>query len=171
MKRHMTLLMAACLLSSCMTHASMPTEDRPAVQKRGPAPEGAPDGTCWDKYATPAIIETTTEQIVDQSLQRTNAGTYATGQSYRTETRQRIVREREEHWVEIPCPEAMTPEFYASLQRALKARGYFNGPITADYSLATRSAVRRYQRENGLDTHILAIKTARDLGLVAIPRY
>lgn len=67
----------------------------------------------------------------------------------------------------VPCPEVMTPEFIASLQRALQARGLHDGAITGQMDAATLTAVRRYQKPLGLDLPVLTLVAAQSLGLVA----
>jgi hypothetical protein len=39
-----------------------------------------------------------------------------------------------------------------NVQRALKDLGYYSGPLTGSYSAATRTAIRAFQADNGLDT-------------------
>lgn len=67
----------------------------------------------------------------------------------------------------VPCPGVMTPEFTASLQRALQARGFHDGAITGRMDAATQAAVRRYQKSLGLDLPVLTLAAAQSLGLVA----
>ena len=132
------------------------------------APPGAPPGTCWNRTVTPAVIETVTAQELLQPTEVMADGTVTRPAIYKTETRQQIVREREETWFETPCPEDMTPEFIASLQRALRVRGFYIAPVTGQMDSATRNAVSRYQARDGLDSGILSLKSARDLGLVSV---
>lgn len=87
---------------------------------------------------------------------------------FSTITRQDIVEPRRDTWIETPCPEQITPEFLASLQRALAARGYYHGAPTGRMDRSTRISLRRYQKEAGLDSSALSLATARQLGLVAI---
>ena len=63
------------------------------------------------------------------------------------------------------CPQDMDLTFVATLQRALKARGYYDMPVTGQMTPATAEAVRRYQADRGLDSHILSLAAARQLGL------
>ena len=132
------------------------------------APPGAAPGTCWGKHVTPAVIETVTEQVMLQPAEMHSDGTVTRPASYKTETVQRIVRERRETWFETPCDSEMTPDFVASLQRALSVRGHYNGPVTGRMDARTRAAVRRYQKPQGLDSGILSLAAARKLGLVAV---
>lgn len=132
------------------------------------APPGAPPGTCWGRHVSPAVIETVTEQVVARPARLAADGTVTRPATYRTETIQRIVQERQETWFERPCEVVMTPEFIASLQRALAARGLYRGPVTGEMDARTEAAVRRYQKPQGLDSGLLSLAAARKLGLVAV---
>jgi len=132
------------------------------------APPGAEPGTCWGKNVTPAIIETVTHQVMLQPAQVMADGTVTQPAVYKTETRQDIVRERKETWFLVPCANEMTPEFNASVQRALAARGFYRGDISGEMNAGTRAAVRRFQKPQGLDSGILSLAAARKLGLVAV---
>ncbi|MFV0513410.1 MAG: peptidoglycan-binding domain-containing protein [Jhaorihella sp.] len=134
------------------------------------APPGAEPGTCWGKHATPAIIETVTNQVMIQPAEVLSDGTVTRPAIYKTETVQQIVRERRETWFQTPCEQVVTPEFVASLQRALAARQLYRGPVTGVSDARTRAAVRRYQQPMGLDSGILSLAAARELGLVAVER-
>ena len=115
---------------------------------------------------TPAVIETVTEQVVVTPETRGEDGRVLTPATYRTDTRTRIVQDREEVWFRAPCPAEYTVDFVASLQRALKARGFYLLPLTGELDAGTRDAVRRYQAERGLDSPRLSLAAARELGLL-----
>jgi len=132
------------------------------------APPGAAPGSCWGKHVSPAVIETVTHQVMLQPAQVRADGTVSQPAIYKTETRQDIVQERRETWFETPCPAQLTPDFVASVQRALAARGLYRGPVTGQFDARTRAAVRRYQKPQGLDSGILSLAAARKLGLVAV---
>lgn len=132
-------------------------------------PPGAPPGTCWGKIVSPALIETVTEQVLVEPARLATDGSVATPAIFRTETRQRIVTERDVTWFETPCPAEVTPELIATLQRALAARDLYAGPITGQIDPATSAGVRRYQSQTGLDSPILSLAAARTLGLIATP--
>lgn len=140
------------------------------VRSSATAPPGAAPGTCWGREVSPAIIETVTEQVLVQPAEVLADGTVVAPAAYRSETQQRIVQERRETWFETPCDPLWTEEFIASLQRALKARDLFYGPITGNIDKRTRAAIRRYQAPQGLDSSILSLEAARKLGLVAVER-
>ncbi|MEP4036139.1 peptidoglycan-binding domain-containing protein [Pseudophaeobacter sp.] len=132
------------------------------------APPGAPPGTCWHRNTSPAVIQTVTDQIVVSPAVLDATGQITQPAVFRTVTRQEIVQPRRDTWLETPCPEQMTPEFIASLQRALAARGFYRGIATGQIDRATRLAIRRYQKETGQDSSTLSLDTARQLGLIAI---
>ena len=158
-------LALALALAACQPVPSGPERSNVGAE----APPGAPTGTCWGKKDTPAVIETVTEQV-----QLTPAETDASGQTlrpaaYATGTRQAILRERVTTWYETPCADLLTPEFIASVQRALAARGLYTGQITARFDARTRAAIARYQAPLGLESDTLSLDSARRLGLVATP--
>jgi hypothetical protein len=131
-----------------------------------PGPPARPEGACWESDVTPAVIETVTEQVVVTAEKRDAEGRVTAPATYRTDTRTRMLRDREEVWFRAPCPSDYTVDFVASLQRALKARGYYLLPLTGALDAGTRDAVRRFQTDRGLDSPLLSLAAARDLGLL-----
>lgn len=123
-------------------------------------------GRCWANDVTPAVIETVTEQIEAAPAGPDENGVMQPA-VYHSETQQRIVKDREEVWFATPCPADMTVEFIATVQRALKARGFYMLPLTGEMDAATRDAIRRFQEPLGLDSPVLSLGAARDLGIVA----
>ena len=79
---------------------------------------------------------------------------------------QRILRDRQTVHIRTPCPEDVTPDFVASVQRALKARGYYLDPVTGAMDAPTLDAIRRFQEPLGLDSPVLSLAGAKTLGLV-----
>lgn len=140
------------LLAACQPAARPEPEAGPA--------DAAP-GTCWHREVTPALIETVTEQRREDPAANTAAPA-----RYSSVTEQRILRPRSTHWFEIPCDRETGPEFTASLQRALAARGVYKGPVTGRIDSATRDAIRAFQQPLGIDSAILSRLAARRLGLV-----
>ena len=132
------------------------------------APPGAAPGTCWDKTVNPAVVETQTRKIELQPAQISSDGRVQSPPIYKTETRQTVVEPRRENWFEVPCADQLTPDFIASLQRALAARGHYNGPPTGTIDLRTRQAIHRFQRSEGFDNPTLTVAAARKLGLIAV---
>ncbi|MBV0911733.1 peptidoglycan-binding domain-containing protein [Anianabacter salinae] len=132
------------------------------------APPGSNPDACYGRDVSPATVETITEQVLLQPAEVRSDGTVIYPAVYKTETQQRIVKERRELWFETPCTRDLTPDFVASLQRALDARGYYRGPFSGEMDARTRAAVRAYQKPQGLDSGIVSSAAARKLGLVAV---
>lgn len=144
--------------------------DEPRLKvTRQPGPPNARPGACWGKHTRPAVIETATTQQLLTPARHDAEGRLIAPAEYETVTTSKVVVERQELWFETPCPETFTPEFVATLQRALKARQLFWGPVTGQMDARTRAAVRRYQSAEGLDSPILSLAAARRLGLVETP--
>lgn len=159
----------AALLLGCLSACVPPGANNGVVTRAGQdSPPGAAPDSCWGKQTTPAIIETVTHQVMLQPAEVLADGTVTRPAMFKTETRQDIVRPRRETWYETPCENDLTPEFVASVQRALAARDLYRGAITGELDRATRAAVRRYQKPQGLDSSLLSLAAARKLGLIAI---
>ena len=156
------------LLGACVSTLAQDSEAVTRLAQEQEAPPGAAPGSCWGKHMTPAIIETVTHQVMLQPAEIMADGTVTRPASFKTETRQNIVRPRNEIWFETPCPTQMTPEFIASVQRALTARGLFRGTITGEMDRPSHAAIRRFQAAQGLDSGILSLAAARKLGLIAV---
>ncbi|MDX1821725.1 MAG: peptidoglycan-binding domain-containing protein [Paracoccaceae bacterium] len=166
----LALMLAALMgLSACLMPAGSQSPADALLGSMLDVPEDAPPGTCWGKIVSPALIETVTEQVQVAPEVLAADGTVTRPASFRTETRQRIVTERAVRWFETPCPDAVTPELVATLQRALAARALYDGPINGRLGPATSAAVQRYQAETGLDSPVLSLSAARSLGLIATP--
>ena len=140
---------------------------REVVRIKGDGPPPSPKGECWAQSVTPAVIETVTEQVMVAEEVRDASGAVVTPAAFQTQTHQRMVQDREEVWFRAPCPAEQTVQFVASLQRALKARGLYLLPVTGEMDADTAEAVRRFQAERGLDSPILSLAAAQELGIAA----
>lgn len=160
-------LCAAVVVSACarsqvnVAHLSAPV----LAVSQAKAPPNARDGSCWGRDETPATIQTTTEKFLVQPAETDTDGTVIKEAIYRTETRQEIIQKRNEIWFETPCSETIGKDFVVNLQRALMVRGYYSGPLTAKMDSHTRSAVRKYQQKQGLNSSIISLEAAQQLGL------
>lgn len=130
--------------------------------------ESDSDGRCFGRDITPAVIETVTAQVLDSPAVISEDGSVASPASYRSEITQQITRERQEVAFETLCPPAYTVEFVQTLQRALKARGFYGGEVHGLLDRGTNRAVQEFQRGDGPDSPLLWISTARELGIVAL---
>lgn len=167
-------LLAALWLAGCQ--ASAPQVDAPQTDHafdaglvtRAPAAEA---GRCWADETRPALFETVTAQKVLRPESRDSAGRLLSPAVLRSESHQRELRPRQQVWFPIPCPADIDRQdvFTASLQRALKARGFYGGAVTGVSDGATSAALRRYQAANGLDSAVLSLAAAQALGLVSRP--
>ena len=129
-------------------------------------PEDGPPGACWDKYTLPTVIETVTEQVLVTPEARDPDGTITRPAVYRTKTEQKIVQERGQVWFRAPCIAEQTVEFVATMQRALKARGFYLAPVNGVFDPVTAEALRRYQASRGFDSPRLTLAAARELGII-----
>jgi hypothetical protein len=172
MQRTALLLVLVLGLSGCQTTIPQapdgPTSlQKELVPKRNNTPPSTDKGVCWADDVTPAIIETVTEQVLVSPELRGPDGAVIRAAVFQTEVSQRIVQDRRAVWFRAPCPDVLTLDFVATLQRALKARGYYRGELTGQLDTQTRRAVRQYQEPLGLDSERLSLAAARSLGIVA----
>lgn len=173
-RMRLTFAFALVLLGACGMAAPPPPTlanlSDAGLPRTGSTPPEVPEGACWAAEILPARIETVTAQVLASPARVAADGTVLEPASFRTETRQKIVAERRDVWLEVPCDDAVSPGFVASLQRALKARGYYAGAPTGSMDEPTRVAVRAWQRSLGLDSARLSMAGARSLGLVRVAR-
>ena len=175
-------LFTSLFLGACQQVAPpvlLPVSETDMIQISTKAPEDNRSGKCWGTDITPALVETVTEQVLVRPAgpvigpSPDGAPTYRTVQSpavYKTLTHQKIITPRSEYWFEVPCAADMDTGFIATLQRALKSRGLYRGAVTGVMDPKTAKAVRWYQKQHGLDSGILSLAAARQLGLVAYAR-
>lgn len=145
------------------TEANLAAE---AIRLDGAGPPPGPEGTCWANDLIPAAFETVTEQSLVAPEVRDASGAVVTPARYTSVSRVRVLNERRDIWFTAPCPADMTLTFVATLQRALKARGYYGMAVTGEMDAATNEAVRRYQADRGLDSPVLSLAATRQLGIL-----
>ena len=163
------ILPALLALTACEAPITQVTRAEPdLLRTRMEGPPGATADQCWGRITTPAVIETITEDMLLQPAEIGEDGTIRSAPVYKSETRQAIVRERQDLWFETPCDAKLTPGFIASVQRALAVRGIYNGAITGTMDDTTKAAIRAYQEPQGLNSVILSTAAARQLGLITI---
>ncbi len=166
------ILILVLALAGCQPNGTRPPQQPESlrmalVPKTGNTPPSSGKNICWAEDTTPAIIETVTEQVLVQPERRGPDGALISAAVFRIETAQRIVQDRQEVWFRTPCPDLLTLDLTASLQRALKARGFYTGDLTGQFDAQTRRAIRLYQEPLGLDSERLSLAAARRLGVVA----
>ena len=99
---------------------------------------------------------------------RNTAGQLVSPAQYETTRTQTITKPRSVTKIEAVCPEDLTPEFIASLQRAFQARGLFFSTITGSMDTPTRRAILNFQIVRGVESATVMKATAQELGLVVI---
>ena len=87
---------------------------------------------------------------------------------YRKVREPKMVNDGNGRWFERVCDAQLTPDFIATLQRALAVRGYLKGDVSAMMDGPTLRAIRKFQREQGLNSDAVSLVAAQQLGLVAI---
>jgi len=169
------ILLAVMALAACQSGAPV-AQDRATqdMVQRGASVQtplaGATEAGCWATDTVPAHHESVMETVVitpallDARGRELQPAVVAQGAHLAQ------VRPAEDRLFAVPCPEVMTAEFVAALQRALSVRGHYAGPPTGEMDSATRDAVRAYQRPQGLDSAVLSLAAAQHLGLIALPR-
>jgi hypothetical protein len=140
-----TLLLAACMQVAPPGEVTRAAPAGPAVEASVPAPEGAPPGTCW----TQDLAVDPVDRVLAEALEAPAGG--------------------EAVLFETPCAYEMTAELIGSLQRALAARDLYDGTDSGKLDAGTREAIRAWQRPRGLNSGVLAMRTARELGLIPYP--
>lgn len=168
----MTRSAPAALLCSVLLVACAETQLPPEVARFAETSGSVslPDpgsGLCRADDATPAVIETETEKVLISPAVLRDDGSVRAPAEYQTETRQVIVEPRREQSFDALCESEITPQLVANLQRALAVRGFYSGPISGELNWRTRRAVRLFQQDQGIDSAILSLETARFLGLVS----
>ncbi|MEL6735771.1 MAG: peptidoglycan-binding domain-containing protein [Pseudomonadota bacterium] len=114
------------------------------------------------------MIEETRRRVLVQQASVSTDGKTRYPARYRDEVTRTEISPRSSFWVEIPCKGKLIPDHIAALQRGLAVRGFFEGPITGRYDSATQEAVLRFQRTFDLNSDILSLKAATQLGLVQV---
>jgi len=111
----------------------------------------------------PAEIETITKEVV-QDAARVN--TIDIPAEYESVTKQNLVRKGGfTEWREVLCPNEVTSYTIKQVQEALKSRGYKPGPLDNILGAQTKSALTKFQRDNGLPIGNLDLETLRKLGI------
>lgn len=164
MRRAPVLLPLA--LAACVAGPQVGRDD---VAAGGPAE--ARDGACYARGIVPATLETTTREVIETPAMRLPDGTVLREEVRATVTETVELEPRGARWFEAPCPlMAGDADFVAQVQRALAARGLYDGPAHGRYDQPTRAAVAAFQADTGPESVWLSLESARRLGLVALGR-
>lgn len=154
MFRTPALLILALALAACQDGVSQPGVQR-AASAAAPMAATAPEGACWATDRVPAVTETVFEAAAPGAVRQ---------------PREVVIRAAEDRLFAVPCAEQTGGDFIANVQRALAVRGHYSGAITGVWSTETADAVRRFQAPQGLNSGILSLQAAQQLGLIAVSR-
>lgn len=124
-------------------------------------------GRCFARMAGPVQTTIVTELVEVMPAERDRNGVVTSPAIFRNVTRPQTVQTGPGARFETLCPQRLTADFVATLQRALIVRRAFAGPVTGNYDDATSLAVQQFQRNQGIDSPLLSIDVARQFGLVA----
>jgi len=141
---------------------------RGSIETHTDGPPDAAPGTCWALDRTPAKVERTTEKVLVRPGDYAHDGIVLREAVYETKTEEKIREEGKTLWFQTPCDVDMTTDFIASLQRALSARDLYSGDISGVLDTGTKRAIRQYQLTQGLNSQVLSLAAAEQLGLVAV---
>jgi len=136
--------------------------------ERQPMAEPAAMEDCWAEDVKPAVYQSVMGAVETVPAEVSPDGDVLRPAIYRKAPVAEVIRPRSELRFPAPCPHQMTPEFISSVQRALAARGYFNGTVTGEMDAPTAAAIRAYQTDRGLNSMHLSLDNARALGLIAV---
>jgi len=163
-------LTATCILalSGCETPA--PAQNAAEVMIDMGEIETDASGRCFTRDAPPTQVRIVEETVVIVPEVRDNLGRVTQPAVIRSQDGPQTFRTGNGQRFETLCPQLYTADLVSSLQRALKARGAYNGPISGAYDTPTSAAVRNFQLSSGVDSPLLQRQTVLDLGLAAVPR-
>ena len=123
---------------------------------------------CYFEKITPAEISTQVKTLLVRPEKRNTAGQLVLPAQYETTRTQTNTKPRSVTKIDAVCPEDLTPEFIASLQRAFQARGLFFSTISGSMDTPTRRAILNLQIVRGVESATVMKATAQELGLVVI---
>ncbi len=84
---------------------------------------------------------------------------------YKTVQKKQKISEGYAKWIPIVCKSSMTTTTIRNVQKKLKEKGYYHGPIDGVWGSESRAATRAYQKANGLPVAGLSVGTMESLGL------
>lgn len=132
--------------------------------------EATATGQCFARTSPPTLTRILEEQILITPGIKGDDGTFTSPPIFRNQTRPVTETIGQGTRFETLCPPEYTPERVATLQRALKARLAYNGPITSVLDAGTRAAIRALQSVQGFDSPLIQRGIAETLGIVSLDR-
>ncbi|MDE0850814.1 peptidoglycan-binding protein [Yoonia sp.] len=127
-------------------------------------------GQCFARTAPPTRIRIIGEQILVTPGIKGDDGTFTSPPIFRNQTRPITEVIGQGTRFETLCPPEYTRERVATLQRALKARLAYGGPITSVLDSETRAAIQALQAAQGFDSPLIERGIAEKFGIVSLDR-
>jgi len=131
------------------------------------APESR-DGTCWGQLPGTPVTKLVEQTILVEEAVVDASGAELSPAIYRVVTAPKTISTTKGRWFERVCDAELNANLIMTLQRALAVRAFYGGPVTGKLDAQTRASIRLYQQERGLDSDVLSLATARQLGLVPV---
>lgn len=165
-------LLCAALACTPVPPPSEPVPALPPVQNliTDGEIETTVSGQCFARTAPPTRTRIIEEQVLVTPGVRGEDGTFTSPPIFRNQTRPVTEPIGEGTRFETLCPPEYTPERVATLQRALKARLAYNGPITSVLDAGTRAAIQAFQTPQGFDSPLIQRGIAETMGIVSLDR-
>ncbi|MEL6570681.1 MAG: peptidoglycan-binding domain-containing protein [Pseudomonadota bacterium] len=128
------------------------------------------DDRCFAKTEPQEVTRIVTEQVLVLPERTSPDGSITSPPVFREQSRPVVETVDNSIDFETLCPAERSEETIATLQRALKARVAYDGPITGSYDTPTQQAVQAFQRPSGYDSPEIARVVAEQLGVVPARR-
>lgn len=84
---------------------------------------------------------------------------------YKDVTKREMVEPSRVVWKRVVCKSSITSATIIKLQKALKEKGYYKGPIDGIVGHLTRAAVKAYQKDNGMPVGGITYQVLKSLGI------
>lgn len=155
------------VLSACAAPSQAPPAALGDIALSGISTDSS--GRCFARQdgETETTVVTETIEVVPEVKDRN--GVVTSPAIFRSVTRPQTVQVTQGEPFQIVCPQVYTSDFVSTLQRALIVRRAYTGPVSGVMDATTQAAVQAFQQPMGIDSPLLSIRVARDLGIVAVP--
>ncbi len=161
----------AVLLTGCQP-GTLPDVTRliepSVIEASDMTPPSSEPGVCWGHEPGPQVTEIVSQTVMVEEAKYDANGKEISPAIFRKVAAPKVINDGNGRWFERVCDAQATPDLVMTLQRALAARGHYRGADSGVLDAPTRRAVRMYQREQGLDSGILSLSAAQQLGLIAV---
>ena len=124
-------------------------------------------GRCFARQSAPTETEIVTELVEVVPAVKDDNGVVTSPAVFRNVTRPVTREVASGAMFEAVCPQVFTTPFVSTLQRAMIVRRVYSGEVTGTLDGPTRSAIAEFQGAAGIESDVLAMSVARELGLIA----